>query len=330
MNAFFPLFAVFRGRMSTSTTHRRHEAAGASHHRGDQPRKGKDTMTARRVLGAIAMALATLAMVVDAPSVEARGRRCRSDKQCRNGTCNDAGQCCSTFAGEVACGIGCCNTLLGGACCDGACRDTQSDGLNCGGCGNHCPATTICQNGVCGCPGGLTLCVATQECTNLEDDSHNCGTCGNECTGGSFCLDGSCVCPDGWSFCGETCVNTQSDRTNCGGCGTVCELGESCVAGQCKSSCSAGYILCGGQCVPAIGGEGICCQWDGNWHSCPTGSQCAGAYCCGAGTEVCLGDGSNPQCCYGGLVCQAGRCCFPDGTSGCPCESCTACCNRTN
>src|SRR5262245_66369029 len=103
-------------------------------------------MATRRVLGVIAMLLATLA-VPDAPAV-ARWK-CRSDKQCKGGECNASGRCCDTFAGDVACGATCCNTLLGGACCNNACRDILNDGLNCGGCDNHCPDTTICQNGFC-------------------------------------------------------------------------------------------------------------------------------------------------------------------------------------
>src|SRR5262245_29370307 len=101
-------------------------------------------MAARRVLALIAILFTTLAML-DAPSVEAR--RCRSDKQCKGGTCTDAGRCCNTFAGEVACGSSCCNTLLGGACCGDACRDILNDDLNCGGCGVVCPGMTGCHDG---------------------------------------------------------------------------------------------------------------------------------------------------------------------------------------
>src|SRR5262249_49188923 len=57
-------------------------------------------------------------------------------------------------------------------------------------------------------------------------------------------------------------------------------------------------------------GDGVCCQWQGNWHACAAGEQCAADGCCSAGDEVCLGT-STAQCCNGGFVCSAGRGCLP-------------------
>lgn len=42
--------------------------------------------------------------------------------------------------------------------CDGQCRDVCSDKSSCGRCGNRCPTGQICDDGVCGCSRGKTLC----------------------------------------------------------------------------------------------------------------------------------------------------------------------------
>ena len=309
-------------------------------------------MIARRIFGLIAILLTTLALL-DAPSVEARRRRCHSDKPCKGGTCNDAGRCCGTS--EFACGTSCCNALPGVACCDGACVDIRTES-NCGGCDIVCHGGKFCTDGVCACRTGETDCNGF--CANLLWDKTDCGACGKQCAAGLSCFLGNCRCPVGKELCNGQCIDVLDDANNCGGCGHVCPAAQECIAGaceppcdepchgrvnnvcvplcelgevcdpngQCQPSCPAGYTPCGGQCVATTPrGDGVCCQWQGVWHACSAGEQCAGAYCCGGGTEVCLGDGTNPQCCYNGLVCQAGRCCYPEGYPGCP--GGTACCN---
>jgi hypothetical protein len=242
----------------------------------DERKEGK-TMERRRVLGIIWMLLVALAMVT-APSVDARERRCRSDKQCRDGTCNTAGRCCNTFAGEVACGATCCDTLVEGTMCCG-------DG-----------------------------------CANVASDNANCGGCGNVCSGGHQCEDGACVCPEGTTQCGAECVDTTFDNLNCGSCGNVCGEGQECVDSVCKCT-SNGQPPCNGTCLPPTQ---QCCTWSGNTHTCPADQQCAGNYCCGAGTAICVSANGYAQCCDGALVCQSGRCCVP----GADCVGNACCINQ--
>src|SRR5512135_2578363 len=138
-------------------------------------------MVGRHGLALIAIFALLSAMTVEAGAQGPRqtGKhtwRCHSDKQCRGGTCNDAGGCCTAFAGEVACGSFCCNTLLGNACCGDACVDIESDNNNCGGCGNVCSGGKSCEGGVCTCLNGEADCNGV--CTDLLWDNQNCGACG--------------------------------------------------------------------------------------------------------------------------------------------------------
>src|SRR5262245_64478059 len=181
------------GREWRARTTRRHDRPVPTTPR-HQTKAREATMERRRALALLTMLIAVFALL-GAPAVEARTRhdrraarrgwRCHSDKQCKFGTCNDAGQCCTALAGEVACGAGCCNTLLGNSCCNDACADTQSDPDNCGGCGVVCEIEQTCQGGVCTCPDGRTVCGGV--CVATQSDDANCGTCGNVCNGGSTC-----------------------------------------------------------------------------------------------------------------------------------------------
>lgn len=102
-------------------------------------------------------------------------------RTCRNGQCLTT---CSQVIGREGP-----NVII----CDGNCVDTDTSGNNCGACGNVCPGTSACVNGVCvdacappatQCPGGT--------CTNLQTDPSNCGACGNICTKGKDCRNGVC------------------------------------------------------------------------------------------------------------------------------------------
>lgn len=269
-------------------------------------------MTPQRVLGLITILPAMLALL-GAPEVEARRWRCHSDKQCKFGTCNDAGQCCTGFAGQVACGTGCCNTLLGYTCCDSACIDTQTDNNNCGGCGNVCTGGKTCQDGVCTCSPQDTDCDGV--CRYLPLDPNNCGACGHKCDEGLDCLLGTCRCPGvGHELCNGQCTDVQTDRNNCGWCGNACLEGQECSAGACEwTTCPPLTKLCGDQCVWGSGDDGgFCCQWQGSWHTCNTGMQCAGDSCCAAETAVCPHPDGNVYCCSPGWVCAPGvGCCDP-------------------
>src|SRR5215831_21329682 len=62
--------------------------------------------------------------------------------------------------------------------CDGVCTVVNLDPMNCGKCGNACPMTQVCSNGMCAieCSGGTTQC--GHACVNTVNDPANCGGCG--------------------------------------------------------------------------------------------------------------------------------------------------------
>ena len=271
-------------------------------------------MQRRRVFRLIAI-LFTMWALLDLSAAQARTprppRRCHPGGSCQHGSgvCNDAHQCCSTFAGEVACGTTCCNTLLGNACCNGACVDTENDGLNCGGCDIQCGIGEYCVQGSCQCPNGMVHC--NGECVFLSDDRKNCGSCGNVCPDPQWCDEGICSCPIGQTLCNEVCVDTTTDPNNCGACGHACASG-SCTNGTCD--CPADQTNCNGACVDTTTDPNNC---GGCGNVCPAGQDCVNGACqpprCTPPTTDCQG----VACCNPGMVCVnneytgAPFCCTP-------------------
>jgi hypothetical protein len=302
-------------------------------------------MVRRRVLGLITM-LVAISALLGAPEVEARKHRhqraasrhwrCHSDKQCKAGTCNDAGQCCTAFSGEVACGAGCCNTLLGNTCCGSGCVDTQSDNGNCGGCGVVCSGGHSCQNGVCACPEATTDCGT--ECVDTTFDNLNCGACGHACGAGQTCIDSTCRCSSSLdTLCNGQCVYLPADDANCGACGHACGAGLVCIASQCVCS-DVGDALCNGTCIDVVSDRNNC---NGCGNVCPAGQDCVGARCqapCGPCEELvnnvcvlkdlakdtvcnglCVDTQSDPNNCGGcGTVCPSGVTCTNGNCDLCP------------
>jgi hypothetical protein len=237
-------------------------------------------MERRRVFRLIAI-LFTMWALLDMSAAEARSprpprppRRCHPGKVCRHGTgfCNDAGRCCDTMDGDVACGSNCCEFPTQ-ACCDGqTCTDlTQND--NCGGCGIVCSGGRTCQDLVCTCPAGTTDCGG--ECVNTQSDDNNCGACGNACHGGESCQNGVCACPSGKTDCSGTCTDTNSDDANCGACGNACAADETCFAGRCGCP-DATQLDCNGQCTDGFSDPNNCGRCG---NVCQAGQNCVGGSC---------------------------------------------------
>lgn len=272
---------------------------------------GKEpAMQRRRVFRLIAI-LFTMWALLDLSAAEARNprppRRCHPGAGCQRGTgvCNDAHQCCSTFAGEVACGTTCCNTLVGNSCCNGACIDTSNDALNCGACGLACIGIgQICVQGACQCPNGMTNCDG--ECVFLGDDPKNCGSCGNVCPAGQWCDGGDCACPIGQTLCNGACVDLTTDPNNCGACGHGCASGT-CTNGTCD--CPAGQTNCDGVCVDLNSDQNNC---GGCGNVCPAGQDCVDGAC------------QSPRCappttdCGGVWCCNEGQLCLSNEFTGAP------------
>ena len=292
-------------------------------------------MERRRVFRLIAI-LFTVWALLDLSAAEARTprpprppRRCRPGTLCQHktGFCNDAGRCCDTLDGDVACGSECCESPTQ-ACCDGhTCTDLLSND-NCGGCGIVCSGGRTCQNLVCTCPAGTTDCGG--ECVDTQSDDNNCGACGNVCSGGKSCQGGVCTCPNAGTDCGGVCIDEFSDRNNCGACGNVCPASQDCIGGQCQPPCDdpchelvnnvcvlkdpGKDTICNGACVDITTDPNNC---GGCGNVCPAGQDCVNGACqsprCAAPTTDCGG----VWCCNPGMLCLnneytgAPLCCTP-------------------
>lgn len=314
---------------------------------------GKErAMKRRRVFRLIAI-LFTVWTLLDASAAEARKtrppgsprpsqhRRCHPGTVCRHGTgfCNDAGRCCNTADGDVACGSSCCEFATQ-ACCGGStCVDVLQDNDNCGGCGIVCSGGKSCQNRVCTCPAGTTDCGDT--CVDTQSDDNNCGACGNACSAGESCSLGRCGCSDPSQLsCDGQCIDVSGDRNNCGACGNVCSAGRDCVGGQCQLPCDACHERVNNVCVlkdidKDTVCDGACVDTRTDSDNCGTcGKVCVGGDTCQNG--VCTGGGCPEQwfscgvsypphvervCCRNGSTCsigERGASCCSEGTFACP------------
>ena len=100
---------------------------------------------------------------------------------CSDGSCNN-GRC------ECSCG-GVGMTLCNTDPCE--CADTYANPKHCGTCFNACTGGTVCVQGQCTCPPGLTDFSGT--CTATDTDAANCGACGVVCGTGEVCRLGACA-----------------------------------------------------------------------------------------------------------------------------------------
>ncbi len=141
------------------------------------------------------------------------------------------------------------------------------------------------------CPDSQDLC--SLDCVDLKTDSNNCGSCGTACSGGSTCADGVCSCAPDQKACGDECVDTASSGAHCGSCGAPCSANELCSLGTCSSSCAAGLIQCGQDCVSAASCEEESgTNADGGHAGAPAGSVSDSS--ASAGGCACSAEGDGP------------------------------------
>ena len=237
---------------------------------------------------------------------------------------------------------------VGNQFCNGMCTSV-TDRHNCLGCGIDCTlrTNTIAGGDTCDATRGclLTCLAGYGDCDSMSGNGceadltadTNCGACGIACPSGQHCTanaSGStyaCAASCGGttpSMCGTSCVDLSSDVDNCGGCGVICPRPGSngmavCTAHTCSIACSAGYHLCGAQCVAnnstsSCGGSCGGCAVPANASPTCDGTSC-GFVCntgwgncdgiAGNGCETALDTaahcGSCSNTCTGSLFCQA-------------------------
>ncbi|KRY65377.1 Prion-like-(Q/N-rich) domain-bearing protein 25 [Trichinella pseudospiralis] len=144
----------------------------------------------------------------------------------------------------------------------------------------HCGGGSVCVDGVCTCPKGMT--VINQRCEMAKTAPPN-YSCRNQeiCTGGSSCVAGVCICPRGQIPVGDICKgSTDQSKQRCVT-DDQCAKGFSCVSSRC---------VCAGMLLP----NGVC----KTSRLASLGSKCV------AGLDVCTG----------GSSCIGGTCTCPSGT----------------
>lgn len=279
------------------------------------------------------------------------GIACNDNEPDTSGTGGDAGGTSLGGDGSGGSGPACGSSQV---VCDGICTNLSSDPKHCGDCATLCGAGEGCSNGKCerfGCTTGQVLC--DDECINTQTNPAHCGGCDKACGAGQLCSKGACVtsCPDGLIACEGTCVDPTTDRNFCGATscsgadmgggansdlGQVCGADELCDEGECRVACSAGQLVCGGDCVdpktnPRFCGATDCSVADGEGVSCGSGEACVDGACltaCPSGQIACDGACINPltdrehcgatdcsgegaelgEACESGQVCVMGAC----------------------
>jgi hypothetical protein len=126
------------------------------------------------------------------------GKRCKKDKQCCSGNCDDSGTCADAPPTCGAIGATCTGNT---DCCSGRCAS--------GVCAEPCPSgKVLLSNGTCArpcgdvpgaCDGGCADATCSPEISGAgafcREDGSNSGTCAttSNCPSGQFCIGGTCV-----------------------------------------------------------------------------------------------------------------------------------------
>jgi hypothetical protein len=141
------------------------------------------------------------------------------------------------------------------------------------------PNGATCQEGVCTCPGGFTVCSGV--CKDLKTNKLNCGTCGTACPANQDCLNGACGCAAGQELCGSACYSP---------CASPLQLRESDHCECCFLGLSPGCTIVGGNptpsplccsllCLPAGPGPTGICAPGADGTPCNVNEHCASDNC---------------------------------------------------
>jgi hypothetical protein len=248
------------------------------------------------------------------------GSPCMGNNVCK--AANTCVFCTGNFGCNVAGGEYCYNEAACASCTNASVDGDETD-LGCGG--THCPKCDVGKN-----------CMAASDCASTK------------------CNSGKCI------SCGDSIQNGDESDVDCGGtCPTKCADGKTCIA---PTDCSSGKCA-GGKCVSCTdqlknGDEtdkdcgGSCPKCDqgkacGSGNDCTT-TFCAEGVCCGSGCGgTCLScnlpgkvgactvvpSGVNdPGTCGGGMLCDGGGTCSPNGGKkaiGSTCANDGECFNNT-
>ena len=255
---------------------------------------------------------------------------CSNERSVDN--CGGCGNACSIdepcfhlSGGDWFCSpAGCGNNNRSMDCGTGYCIYLNEDRQHCGGCGNVCPAGSVCENGECtSCPAGEVQCGMADVCQDTLTSPYSCGGCGIVCDPDKVCVDGRCTaCPPGLNRCGDGCRDLQTAFYNCGACDNACVTGE--------TSC------CSGHCVPLLTNMTNCGSCG---NACGESQRCIGGTCalmptgsvevtCRLGQTACSGTctdletdefncGTCGRACMSGRVCIEGECLQSGGEDGC-------------
>lgn len=197
--------------------------------------------------------------------------------------------------------------------CGGAQVDVRVDPAHCGQCDNACdPKFGRCEQGRCGCEGGMTACGPERACRDTRIDPNHCGQCDFKCGAGAACNQGRCQCRPGFTLCNGECVDTRVDAAHCGQCNNSCQ-GKACRNSSCRGGDGCDF------------GDGVCRRDEGVACLKPDGFQ--NDLYCRNGADYGCGDkcGGDERCIKLDLFdvrsCKRYR--PARGCSSCPCEDCS-------
>jgi hypothetical protein len=193
------------------------------------------------------------------------------------------------------------------------CTNPATDPAHCGNCNVACEQGDVCNNGMCSCPAGSTMCqnMGVNVCADTSNSPTHCGACGTACANDQACLSSACACRPGLTQCNGACTDLTADINNCGGCGVNCAnnpmlMNPRCVSGVCQDTLCGALMpprqFCNGACLtPAyqVCVAGACTAFF-------TSQACTTCPCpaCGTGTTCCTYPGTMTD-----VVCVTGNTC---------------------